>query len=136
MIHSLDEIPSFRDECEEVEFWNTHAMSDELWESLRPVAESELPPVRARQAVGRPDDVVVAVAIPKSHWQALRQRVKTGEVTVLALIRGRVLDRLAEWRMRVARRESARAHNSPILNLLLHRLAVARPSTIVQEIWS
>jgi hypothetical protein len=61
---------------------------------------------------------------------------KGRDATVLALIRGRVLDRLAEWRMRVARRESARAHNSPILNLLLHRLAVARPSTIVQEIWS
>lgn len=96
MIRSLDEIPGFRDECEEVEFWNMHELSDELWESLPLVPGRELPPVRARRAVGGPDDVVVAVAIPKNHWQALRRRAKAGEVTVPALIRGWVLDRLAE----------------------------------------
>lgn len=96
VVHSLDAIPTFRDECEEVEFWDTHTLSDELWESLPSVPDHELPPVRARMPFDDPGDVVVSVAIPKNQWQALRRRAKAGEVTVPALIRRWVLDRLAE----------------------------------------
>lgn len=42
VIHSLDEIPAFADECEEVEFWDTHEMSDELWDSLPAIPDDEL----------------------------------------------------------------------------------------------
>src|SRR3712207_170659 len=48
VINSLDEIPAFKDECEEVEFWDPHEFSDELWDALPPVPDDELPPVRAR----------------------------------------------------------------------------------------
>ncbi|MGD9893683.1 MAG: CopG family antitoxin [Dehalococcoidia bacterium] len=96
VVHSLDAIPTFRDECEEVEFWDTHELSDELWESLPSVPEGELPPVRARVSLGDPGDVVISVAIPKNQWQALRRRAKAREVTVSALIRGWVLDHLKQ----------------------------------------
>lgn len=41
VIHSLEEIPTFADECEEVAFWDTHELSDELWGSLPPIPDSE-----------------------------------------------------------------------------------------------
>jgi hypothetical protein len=47
VVHSLDEIPSFSSEAEEAIFWDTHEMSDELWDSL-PSAEDQLPPPRPR----------------------------------------------------------------------------------------
>ena len=34
VIHSLDEIPDFKTEDEEREWWANHEMSDELWDSL------------------------------------------------------------------------------------------------------
>jgi hypothetical protein len=96
VVHSLDAVPTFRDECEEVEFWDTHTLSDELWESLPAVPDNDLPSVRPRVPRGDPGDVVISVAIPKNQWQALRRWAKAGEVTVPALIRRWVLDRLAE----------------------------------------
>jgi len=95
VVHSLDEIPAFRDECEEVQFWDTHELSDELWDSLPPVPDGELPPVRPRVPLGGLGDIVVSVAIPREQWQALRRQAKAGEVTAPALIRRWVLDRLA-----------------------------------------
>ena len=41
VINSLKEIPAFANECEEVEFWDTHEMSDELWDSLPPIPDDE-----------------------------------------------------------------------------------------------
>ncbi len=54
-VRSLDEIPSFRDECEEHEFWSTHSIADELWDQLPTVPDDELPPPRPRRrsAAGR-----------------------------------------------------------------------------------
>jgi hypothetical protein len=42
IIHSLDEIPAFADECDEVAFWDTHEMSEELMESLPELPTEEL----------------------------------------------------------------------------------------------
>ena len=34
MIHSLSEIPKFKSEDQERRYWETHGLSDELWDSL------------------------------------------------------------------------------------------------------
>ncbi len=47
-INSLDEIPQFGSEEEEADFWDTHSFSEELLNSLPPVPDEELPPVRDR----------------------------------------------------------------------------------------
>ena len=47
-VNSPDEIPAFRDECEEHEFWKTHAMGAGMFENVGPIADDELPPVRPR----------------------------------------------------------------------------------------
>lgn len=33
-INSLNEVPRFKTEDEEREFWNTHGLSDKLWDKL------------------------------------------------------------------------------------------------------
>ena len=38
-IHSIDEIPVFRNEDEEHTFWSTHEMGDELWENAEPLPD-------------------------------------------------------------------------------------------------
>lgn len=42
------EIPEFRNEEEEAEFWATHEITEEFIERAGPVPEGELPPPRSR----------------------------------------------------------------------------------------
>jgi hypothetical protein len=54
VLHSLDEIPSFTGEAEEVAFWETHTLSEDLLETLPPPSshmQEEL--LRHRNTVGR-----------------------------------------------------------------------------------
>ena len=37
VIHSWDEVPEFADETEEAEFWGTHEIGDELWDTAEEV---------------------------------------------------------------------------------------------------
>ncbi len=48
-VNSRDEIPSFKNEEEEHEFWAGHTLSDEFWEDAAPIPEGELPPPRPRK---------------------------------------------------------------------------------------
>jgi len=47
-ISSLEEIPGFKSEEEEAEFWATHSLGNELLEKMGPVRENVLPPARPR----------------------------------------------------------------------------------------
>lgn len=47
-INSPGEIPKFRDEAEESEFWATHSLGEGMLERMGPVPEGELPPSRPR----------------------------------------------------------------------------------------
>lgn len=58
IVHSLDEIPAFANECEEHEFWSTHEFSDELMEQANWDADDPLAP---RAANVLPDDVEQAI---------------------------------------------------------------------------
>ena len=44
-LKSLDEIPHFKNEAEEAEFWATHSLAD-LWDQLEPVEIEVLPKAR------------------------------------------------------------------------------------------
>ncbi len=50
-LKSLDEIPHFRTEAEEADFWSTHSLAD-IWDQLEPV-EIEVSP-EARRITLRP----------------------------------------------------------------------------------
>ena len=47
-IESLEEIPSFQSEAEEVEFWATHSLGEKVLDQMEPIPEGELPPPRPR----------------------------------------------------------------------------------------
>ena len=43
IIHSLSEVPKFKNEDQERKYWETHGLSDELWDSLYdPKVEKEM----------------------------------------------------------------------------------------------
>jgi predicted DNA binding CopG/RHH family protein len=48
IVTSLDEIPHFRSEQEEATYWQTHELSESLWDRLPQVPDEELPPTRPR----------------------------------------------------------------------------------------
>ena len=40
-IQSWDEVPTFADECEAVEFFDTHELGDEFWDNAPPISAEE-----------------------------------------------------------------------------------------------
>jgi hypothetical protein len=47
-IHSYDELPNFKSEDEEAQFWAAHTLDEELLDQMEPVPDGLLPPTRAR----------------------------------------------------------------------------------------
>ncbi len=79
IVSSLDEIPQFASEQEEATYWRTHALSEQLWETLAPVPEDELPqpPPRTRPVAIRFDDSTL------QRMKALAARRHKGYQTLL-----------------------------------------------------
>ena len=46
IVERIEDIPAFTSEDEEHAFWETHELSDALWDSAEPFAVDELPPPR------------------------------------------------------------------------------------------
>ena len=44
----IEDIPKFKSEQEESDFWASHELSDEVWNEAKPVPEGILPPARPR----------------------------------------------------------------------------------------
>ena len=88
VIDSLEDIPSFGSEAEEAAFWDTHEMSDGLWESL-PSADTELPPPRPRT---RP----VAVRFDQDTIERLKTVANRKHKGYQTLLKEFVMERLYE----------------------------------------
>lgn len=101
-INSLDEIPDFASDEEEADFWDTHSFSEELLESLPPVPDEELPPVRNPLSVRFDRDTL-------TRLKALARKKHVGYQTLLKQF---VIERLYEEERREgilpARRRTAR----------------------------
>jgi hypothetical protein len=52
VVARLEDIPEFADEHEEDAFWSAHTLSDDLWESVDPNGDRELPPKRKNANAG------------------------------------------------------------------------------------
>jgi len=44
----IEDIPKFKSEQEESDFWANHELSDEVWSEAKPIPEGILPPARPR----------------------------------------------------------------------------------------
>jgi hypothetical protein len=55
IVHSMDDVPNFATECEEVEYWDTHELAADLFQrgSLDPDEEAALARIRKRRAAAR-----------------------------------------------------------------------------------
>jgi hypothetical protein len=55
IVHNMDEVPEFADECEEVEYWDTHEPAAELFQRapLDPDEEAALARIRERRTAAR-----------------------------------------------------------------------------------
>lgn len=86
-VRDLAEIPDFASERQEAEFWDTHTMSDELWDSLPPVEdEAPLP--------GTP--MGASVTLNAELSERLRVLARKKGVSYVALARTFVAERLYE----------------------------------------
>jgi Protein of unknown function (DUF2281) len=47
-IHQWEEVPDFKSEAEEADFWSTHCLGDELLEQMEPLPEGILPLPRSQ----------------------------------------------------------------------------------------
>jgi CopG antitoxin of type II toxin-antitoxin system len=89
IVHSLSEIPPFASEAEESAYWQTHALSEELWNTLPPVPEDELPPPRARTRS-------IAVRFDDSTLQRIKVLAARRHKGYQTLLKEFVIERLYE----------------------------------------
>ena len=89
IVRSLDEIPPFASEAEESAYWQTHALSEELWNTLPSVPEDELPPPRPRTRS-------IAVRFDDSTLQRIKALAARRHKGYQTLLKEFVIERLYE----------------------------------------
>jgi uncharacterized protein (DUF4415 family) len=88
-IQSLDEVPSFKSEAEEAEFWATHSLGEKLLDRMEPIPEGELPPPRPRT---KP----ISLRFDKDVLERLKTMAKLKRKGYQTMLKEFVLERLYE----------------------------------------
>ena len=91
-IKSWDEVPEFKSEREEHEFWGSHSLSEEMF---HPPAEGELPPPRPKTKP-RPRKGSVSVRMENDLLNRLKVLAAIKGVGYQTLLRQFVADRVYE----------------------------------------
>ena len=94
-IKSWDEVPEFKSEREEHEFWGSHSLSEKMLENFHPPAEGELPPPRPRTKP-RPRKNPVSVRMENDLVNRLKALAAIKGVGYQTLLRQFVADRVYE----------------------------------------
>ncbi len=94
-IKSWEEVPEFKSEREEHEFWGSHSLSEEMLESFHPPAEGELPPPRPKTKP-RPRKGSVSVRMENDLVNRLKALAAVKGVGYQTLLRQFVADRVYE----------------------------------------
>jgi uncharacterized protein (DUF4415 family) len=88
-IQSLDEVPRFKSEAEEAEFWATHSLGEKLLDQMEPIPEGELPPPRPRT---KP----ISLRFDKDVLERLKTMAKLKHKGYQTMLKEFVLERLYE----------------------------------------
>ena len=88
-IQSLDEMPHFATEQEEAEYWATHSLSDDLWDTLPAPVPEWLPPARPRTSP-------VSIRFDADAMARLKALAKKKHKGYQTLLKEFVLERLYE----------------------------------------
>lgn len=95
-IHGWDEVPEFRSEREEHEFWGSHSLSEELLDTFEPRSERDnLPPPR-KQTITRPRKSPVSVRMEDDLVSRLKTLAAIKGIGYQTLLRQFVADRVYE----------------------------------------
>lgn len=88
-VESPEEIPAFRSEAEEAEFWGTHGLGEAFLRRMGPVPEGELP-------VARPRTRPVAIRFDEDLLRRLKALARKKGKGYQTLLKEFVLERLYE----------------------------------------
>jgi hypothetical protein len=94
-IKSWDEVPEFKSEREEHEFWGSHSLSEEMLENFHPPAEGELPPPRPKTKP-RPRKGSVSVRMENDLVNRLKTLAAVKGIGYQSLLQQFVADRVYE----------------------------------------
>lgn len=100
-VERLEDIPAFKSEAEEHEFWSTHEFSDALWDQAEPFAEGELPPAR-------PHTISVTLYLDANTLERLLALSRSQQREYHILLREFVTERLYEEEKRAGLLTEAR----------------------------
>jgi uncharacterized protein (DUF4415 family) len=88
-VNNPSEIPEFKSEEEEHEFWSSHELTDEFFDAAEPIDEGELPPPRPRKQL-------LSVRIEDDLVNRLKALAAVKGVGYQTLLRQFVADRVYE----------------------------------------
>jgi CopG antitoxin of type II toxin-antitoxin system len=88
-ITSLDDIPQFSSEQEEAAYWQIHALSEDLWATLPPAPDDDLPPTRPRTRS-------VAIRFDESTLRRMKALALRRHIGYQTLLKEFVVERLYE----------------------------------------
>ena len=100
-LKSLDEIPRFKNEAEEAEFWGTHSLAD-IWDQLEPV-EVKVSPTARRITLRRTRKKPVTLRLEEWQIALAKQLARAKSLSYQALMRSWISEG-------IVREEGARKH--------------------------
>ncbi len=95
-IHSWDEVPEFRSEREEHEFWGSHSLSEELLDTFEPRSERDNLPSPRERTITRPRKSPVSVRMEDDLVSRLKTLAAVKGIGYQTLMRQFVADRVYE----------------------------------------
>jgi len=106
IVSRLEDIPKFKSEREESDFWASHELSDDLWSKAEPLPEGILPPARPRT---RP----VAIRFDESTIGRLKRLAARLHKGYQSLLKEFVVERLYEEEKREGLIPASRPPEAP-----------------------
>jgi predicted DNA binding CopG/RHH family protein len=92
-VKSLDEIPDFKTEAEESEFWSTHSLA-EIWDQLEPI-EIEVSPTACRVTLQRTRKKPVTLRLEERQIALAKQLARATSLSYQALMRSWISEGIA-----------------------------------------
>ena len=92
-LKSLDEIPEFKSEAEEAEFWSAHSLA-EIWDQLEPI-EMEVSPRARRVTLQRTRKKPVTLRLEERQIALAKQLARAKSLSYQALMRSWISEGIA-----------------------------------------
>lgn len=92
-LKSLDEVPEFKSEAEEAEFWSAHSLA-EIWDQLEPI-EIEVSPRARRVTLRRTRKKPVTLRLEERQIALAKQLARTKSLSYQALMRSWINEGIA-----------------------------------------